>query len=225
MIAQRADVVIAGNNYLADWFSNYTRDVRIVPTAVDTDHFRPESGAKKSHGASFVIGWTGLAWNLRYLEAIEAPLKRFIDQFADVKLLIIAEEPPTFQMIPSARVRYLPWSVHVEADALRQMDVGLMPLPDNEWTRGKCSFKMLQYMASGVPVVVSPVGMNAAILAMSPVGLPATKAPEWYEALEYLYNNREKGYEFSQNGRAIVERHFSKKVISGQLAEIFRELC
>jgi glycosyltransferase involved in cell wall biosynthesis len=223
-VAKQADVVLAGNRYLADWFSSFAHDVHVVPTAVDTERFKPGTTEKKCETGPFVIGWTGIAWNLSYLKAIEGALSRFMQQFSDAELLIIADKSPTFQALPAERIRYLPWSADMEVKALRQMDVGLMPLPDNEWTRGKCSFKMLQYMACGIPVIVSPVGMNAEVLALGQSGLAATKDAEWYEALEYLYKNRGPAYKYGQNGRSIVENYFSRKVISAQLAEIFREL-
>ncbi len=222
--ARRADIVIAGNRYLAEWFSDYAQEVRIVPTAVDANLFRPRFHSESWPSNGFVIGWTGISWNLPYLRAIETPLKRFMDKFTDSELLIVADEPPVFRTISPLRVRHVPWSPEAEAEAVRRMDVGLMPLADDEWARGKCSFKMLQYMASGIPAIVSPVGMNSELLAMGEIGLPAMVEREWYEALVYLYLNKSKAEEFGRTGRVIVEERFSRSAVSKQLARVFKEL-
>ena len=126
--------------------------------------------------------------------------------------MVIADAPPSFSRIPRERVRFLSWSPELEADAVRQMHVGLMPLPDDIWTRGKCSFKMLQYMATGIPVVVSPVGMNADLLAAASPGLAARKDDDWYEALTYFYLHRH-------------QQDYSREVISAKLAAIFKEIA
>jgi glycosyltransferase involved in cell wall biosynthesis len=123
------------------------------------------------------------------------------------------------------RIHYLPWSPEIEAQALHAMHVGLMPLPDDDWTRGKCSFKMLQYMSCGKPVVVSPVGMNAEILALGRVGLAAEKETDWYEALEYLYTHRADAQDCGKSGRSVVEAFFSRQVVSEKLSQVFQALC
>lgn len=225
-IAKKADIVVAGNNYLAEWFSKYSKDVRVIPTAVNTERFKPNPLKLKNKDQSkrFVIGWIGSSGNLGYLEAIETALKRFLTNYRDSEILIIADRKPAFTSLPDNQVRYLSWSIDNEVKAVQQMDVGLMPLPDNEWTRGKCSFKMLQYMACGIPVVVSPVGMNSEVLALGQLGLPAVNQSDWYEALSYFYKNRDYINEYGRNGRLVVEKFFSQNVISNQIAKVFKEL-
>lgn len=221
-IAKNAAIVLAGNTYIADWFSSYARDVRIVPTALDTERFIPPTLSNSHDNKRFVIGWTGLSANFKYIYKIESPLQRFLETHEDSELLVIADQPPSFHRIQPGRVRYIKWLPSLEV--LRQMDVGLMPLADNEWTRGKCSFKMLQYMATGIPVVVSPVGMNAEILSMGTVGFAAGNEADWYDALDYLYKERSLANKYGATGRLIVERHFSRTVVSGNIARIFKEL-
>lgn len=220
-LARRADVVVAGNEYIADWFSSLTRRVRVVPTAVDTERYRP---ARKENIGPFTVGWIGTSSNLPYLEAVEAPLRKFFSEHVDARLLIVSNSAPSFRTLPSGKVRYIPWSEDGEAEALREMDVGLMPLPDSEWTRGKCAFKMLLYMATGIPAVVSPVGMNREVLAMGSVGIPATDDHGWYDALSFYHGNPRCREEHGGVGRSVAERRFSRDSISGSLAEILREL-
>ncbi|MBE9124679.1 MULTISPECIES: glycosyltransferase family 4 protein [unclassified Coleofasciculus] len=223
-IAKLAEVVIAGNRYLADWFADYARDIRIIPTAIDTERFHPELTEVRQKSTRFVIGWTGSAGNLRYLKTIEAPLREFMNKFAESELLIMADKPPFFKSLPSDRVRYIPWFPATEADVVKQMDVGLMPLPDNEWTKGKCSFKMLQYMACGIPVIVSPVGMNAEVLALGNLGIEAMNNSDWYEALVLFFKNRELADEYGKQGRTVAEKYFSQRVVVEEIAKVFREL-
>jgi glycosyltransferase involved in cell wall biosynthesis len=225
-IASLATVVIVGNIFLAEWINGYARDVRIIPTAVDTESFKPrqtEEGCCADD--TFIVGWIGTEANLPYLTQIERPLKRFLDDHTSAKILVVTSVPPSFSTIPPERVLFLRWSYATAADAVRQMDIGIMPLPDNEWTRGKCSFKMLQYMATGIPAVVSPVGMNSDVLKMGQVGLAAVEDDDWYEALTYFYDNRTNAKIYGQNGRSAVERHFSQQIIAERLAEIFKELA
>jgi glycosyltransferase involved in cell wall biosynthesis len=105
------------------------------------------------------------------------------------------------------------------------MDVGLMPIPDIDWARGKCSFKMIQYMACAVPAVVSPVGMNCDILALGQVGLPAAHEDDWLEALELLYTQQGLAQTIGAEGRRIAEAHFSRSVVAGQLAALFQQVA
>jgi len=223
-VARRADVVLAGNQFLAEWFAQHARDVRVVPTAIDTERFVPKGDARPRNHVHFVVGWTGIGQNLPYLQDIESPIARFMGIFDDARLLVVADREPTFREIPPAKITFVRWSPEIEVVAIQEMDVGLMPLPDEDWSRGKCSFKMLQYMACGVPVVVSPVGMNKEVLGLGDVGIAASKESEWAEALEYLRCLDDRGRSYGLRGRAVVEERFSRRVITVRLAEILHEL-
>jgi hypothetical protein len=141
-IANCADIVIAGNNYLAEWFSDYASDVRIIPTAVDTQRYQPiiELNDKSK---KFTIGWIGSDANIRYLYTIETPLKHFLSDFPDSELLVISDKNPCFPNLPNDQVNYIPWSPEVEVQAIQLMNVGIMPLPNNRYTIGKCSLKRM----------------------------------------------------------------------------------
>ena len=213
-------MIIAGNAYLADWYSQYNANVRIVHTAIDTARFVPA----EHEPDAFVIGWTGSSWTLPYLESIEDSLHQFMSLHPDSKIRVIADRAPAFQRINARQVEYVSWSPENEAVSLRGMSVGLMPLPDDDWTRGKCSFKMLQYMSCGIPTVVSPVGLNADILHMGDSEIAVTRESDWVAALDAYYTDTAKAREAGKIGRQIVEQHFSRRVITEQLAEIFHSL-
>jgi glycosyltransferase involved in cell wall biosynthesis len=222
-IARRSAVCIVGNTFLAEWFGRYAAEVRIVPTAIDTERFSPAPTRAEEGRGRFTVGWTGTRANLSHLDLMLPALEQFMTRRDDVELVIVADSPPDV-CLPGGRVRFVKWRPDLEAEILREFDVGIMPLADTEWTRGKCSFKMLQYMAVGVPVIVSPVGMNRDVLALGSVGLSATNPAEWLEAFERLYADREAARTMGKAGRAVVEQSFSRTAVTALLADVFRSL-
>jgi len=219
-MAAIADVVVVGNAHLADWFDAPGRRVEIVPTAVDSTRFAP--GPDRA-GDAFVVGWTGSASTLPYLEGIEPEIAPFFARHDEARIRVVADRAPRFTQISGRQVDFVAWEPAVEATALQPLDVGLMPLPDTRWTRGKCSFKMLQYLSTGVPAIVSPVGLNADILDMAEVGVGVTDGG-WDEALEQFYRDRAWAEKLGAAGRQLVEERFSTRVVSDSLAAIFASL-
>lgn len=219
-LAREARVVVAGNTYLADWFARAARDVRIVPTAVDTERFVP---APSGDGPP-VVGWVGTASNLPFLEAIEPVLARVLAAVPDARLRVVSNRAPRFATLPADRVEYIAWTPEGEVSCFQGLTVGLMPLEDDPWTRGKCAFKMLQYMACGAAVVVSPVGMNADVLAMASVGHAARNIAQWEEATVALLRDPAGAAQMGAEGRRVVEEHFSARVVAQRLADIFYEV-
>lgn len=216
--AGRAACVLAGNDFLADSMSAYARQVEVVHTAIDTERFSP---AERTGGGGFVVGWTGSATTFGYLEAIAPALGRFLETVADAKVVVMSNHFRALPGVPAERVEFVEWSPANEAQVVSGFDVGLMPLPDSDWARGKCAFKMLQYLACGVPAVVSPVGMNAQVLAMGDVGLAASSEDQWVEALVTLAHDPGRAVALGRCGRELVVNSFSVPVVAGQLARIF----
>lgn len=224
-LGSEAAAVIAGNEHIAAWFSRWNPNVHIVPTAIDTDRFRPALDRDNlADRDAFVVGWTGLSWNFGYIHAIEEPLAAFLEA-CNAKLLIISERAPAFSHIAPHRVDFRRWTPEIEATALREMDVGIMPLPDTPWARGKCSFKMLQYMSTSIPVVASPVGMNADVFRRGSVGHPATSNEDWFKALMAIHSDRRLAREMGQNGRRVVLENYSLLRVTERLAGVFHSLC
>lgn len=222
-LARKSTVVIAGNAYIADHVSQYTDRIAIVPTAIDTDRFQPSLASRE--GAPFVIGWTGSSSNAGYLRMVQSPLAAFLRSHPDARLHVVSDWAPDLSEIPSGQLDYTPWTPEVEAVSLRDMDVGIMPLTDDAWTRGKCSFKMLQYMATGLPVVVSPVGMNAQILAQADVGLAASTVDDWHDALASMYQSPYERARYGCAGRSLAVTCYGRRAIARRLANILREIA
>lgn len=221
--ARRAACVLAGNDFLADWFSAFAPVERIW-TAVDTERFVPRTDPQVDRECPFIVGWTGTISNLPYLQAIEPAIARFLDEAPDAKLKVMADFPPDLHDLPAAQLDFVRWNAAHEAAVIASFDVGLMPLPDSDWARGKCAFKMLQYLACGVPAVVSSVGMNKQVLAMGDVGLGVSSLDEWVEALRTLHAERDRARALGRSGRDLVERSFSVGVITPQLAAAMKRV-
>jgi glycosyltransferase involved in cell wall biosynthesis len=221
-IARLCDGVIAGNEFLADHYRSRGSRTWVVPTAVDTGRFCP---AASPPARPWTVGWTGSASTLPFLLEIEVAVAEFLRSRPQARLLVMCDERPAFRHVPDGRWSFLPWFAAHEADAVREMDAGLMPLPDTDWARGKCALKLLLYLATGIPAVASPVGMNAEVLGMAEVGHAARTPREWVDALSALHDDRARAAAFGAAGRRLVEEHFSVAVVAPRLAAIFRELA
>ena len=220
-IAARSFGVIAGNQFIADHYRQYTEHVWLVPTSVDTNLWKPV----ERQTDPWTVGWIGSRSNLKFLHMIEEPLAAFLADHSDARLLVVCDEKPEFKKIMAAQWRFAQWSADREVELVQQMNVGLMPLPDTDWARGKCSFKMLLYMAVGLPVVVSPVGHNREVMHWDDVGFAATTATEWYDALSSIFKDSRLADRLGQAGRTVVETHYSVAVNAQVLATIFREVA
>lgn len=218
-IVEMCDGVIAGNSFLAEHYRPLGKPVWIVPTVLDTSLWRP---APRSEDGKFVVGWLGTKYNLRYLYALEEPLADFFSEHADARLRIISDGEPEFRRIAKESLEYIKWSATGEVAATQSTDVGLMPLDDTDWSRGKCAAKMLCYLSVGVPAIVTPVGVNQDILELGDVGVGANDADDWYNALNHLYNNRNHAVTMGRRGQALVEEHYSVSSNVNKLVEIFR---
>lgn len=220
-LAELSDRVICGNNYLAEWFGRWNINVDVIPTAVDTERYFPNAEIKPS-GQPLIIGWIGTSGNYKYLYGIEGALTKVLHAHPNARLKVVGDKLPAFRHLPLGQVDFVPWSEAVEVQAIQSMDIGIMPLEDSPWARGKCSFKMLQYMATGLPVVVSPVGMNAEVLTLGELGIAATTEKQWIDGLIALLENRMLRARFGAEGRRVVESSFSIRVVAPRLARSLR---
>ncbi|HEX5126440.1 MAG TPA: glycosyltransferase family 4 protein [Rhodocyclaceae bacterium] len=218
-IARACGTVICGNTFLADHFSDFA-DVKIIPTAVDTLRYEPG----KRSGFPLMC-WSGSTSGLPYLEALEKPLREVFQVLPQAKLRVICNQPPRFENFPADKLEFVPWSRKIEVQSMQAAWVGLMPMPDTIWTRGKCSFKMLTYMSCGVPAVVSPWGMNREVLAQGEGAMGVPNDAQWAEILMYLLTSPERIAAMGEAGRATVLEHYSVDVLAVKLAEILREVA
>ena len=222
-LAAQCDLVICGNAWIADHFARFSRRIQIVPTGVDTTRFVPLA-VPRPEPDHLVIGWVGTSSNFTCLESIQNALRIVLREIPSARLLIMADKPPLLPEIPPDRLVFRPWSASAEIDAFQSIDVGIMPLTDSVWTRGKCSFKLLQYLSCGIPGVASPVGMNVDVAASGGV-LLAKSDTEWVESILGLLRDPPLRLQFGANGRANVENHYAATTIARRLAELFHEIA
>ena len=203
--AGKADLIIAGNRYLQQQALSCNREVRLLPTVLDMDRYTPrEEGEDKKH--EVVLGWIGSRGTLRYLQDIAPALEELGQHWPELKLKIVAND---FFDLEHLEVIKKPWSSEEEIADLHSFDIGLMPLADDVWTRGKCGFKLLQCMAVGLPVVCSPVGVNAEIVTEGREGFQATTQAEWVVKLSTLISDAKLRREMGLHARRLVEQEYS----------------
>src|SRR6185436_17408477 len=185
-IVKKSSMVFAGNQYLADWCSQYSNNIHIIPTAVNVPQGQYSTG-RSNEKEKLIIGWIGTSSNLQYLKLISAELKIIMNRNKNVSVLICSDKSPDFSDLD---FQYLQWSVENEILFLDSIDIGLMPLEDSEWIKGKCSYKMLQYLGNGIPAVVSGAGMNVQVSKELGIDVCAGSGDEWIEKIEqYLYDS------------------------------------
>jgi glycosyltransferase involved in cell wall biosynthesis len=221
-LARICDLVICGNAFLAQQFGGWNASVSVLPTAVDTERFLP---AKSESGdARMTIGWSGASDGFVDLKIVEKALQVTLRMYPKARLRVMSNEVPRCLDLPAEQVEFIPWSPEAEVRAIQGMSIGIMPLEDNLWNRGKCAYKMLLYMSCGVPVVVSPVGMNDELLRAAPIGRGARNTEEWVDALGELLCRPEGAADMGQRGRDLVVERFSVSAIAPRLAAQLSQL-
>lgn len=216
-VMRQADAVVAGNPYLADYAcQSGARTVHQLPTVIDLIKYPLKTLISRS--TDFTIGWIGSPTTTMHLESI-APVLTALGKNGGIRLLLIGARQI---QIPGIITEVVPWTDETEVSLMDQFDVGIMPLPDEPWERGKCGFKLIQYMACGLPVVASSVGVNNKIVRHGENGFLASTAEEWEAALMLLLEDPELCQRMGINGRAQVESEYSLQVQAPRYAKILR---
>ncbi len=211
--------VIAGNSYLADYARRRNDNVAIIPTTIDLDDYpvQPEPAADEP----FIVGWTGSLSTLQHFEFARGALEGLARQ-RKVQVKVICNEPPA-RPIEGAENVFIRWSEDREAENVGACHVGIMPLPDNPYTRGKCGLKAIQFMATGRPVVIAPVGMNKDLIVHGVNGFLASTEDQWVEQLNALAESPALRARIGAAGRKTVEAGYSAEVGAERLAAALRE--
>lgn len=213
-ICRWAHTVVVGNEYLATYARRFSKNVVVIPTVVNTEtRFVP---AAQHVNTKTIIGWTGSHTTLPYLESLE-PVLADLQKQCSFSLIVIANKPPTFQTV---QYHFVPWSEATEVSELQKIDIGIMPLPDDEWTKGKCGFKAIQYMALEKPAVASAVGVNAQIIDHGVNGYLCRTAEDWRQSLEQLLLNPELIKQQGKAARQKVEACFSLKKATAEWCKV-----
>jgi glycosyltransferase involved in cell wall biosynthesis len=207
LICGWASSVSCANDYLCAYASQFNTRIILMPTTIDTDHVHnPDLHAYQKDLSRLTIGWTGSHSTLKYLKLLEPTLTDIEREHPHVSFLVIADRKPQLSL---PGWEFIPWNPDSEAQDLLRIDIGVMPLPDDNWTKGKSGLKCLQYFALGIPAVASRVGVNAKIIDHGRNGFLASTPEEWKQHLVALIRNKELRAQFGAEGRKTVVEGFS----------------
>ncbi len=213
------DLVFAGNAYLADYARRFNTNTLIVPTTIDTDEYQPKQGVSEG---PVTIGWSGSITTIQHFRFAIPALKVLKEKYGDrIHIRVIGDG--TYSE-PSLGVQGLPWKKATELDDLRAMDIGIMPLPDDEWARGKCGLKGLQYMALGLPTIMSPVGVNSEIIQDGQDGFLASTEQEWVQKLSRLIEDADLRQRMGAAARKTVVDRYSRNAWKERYVNYYNEL-
>ncbi len=216
-VVRRSACVFAGNNYLADYARQAEASrIELVPTVVDSDRY----SVADIDSDRFTVGWIGSPGSSRYLSVVADALEEIGREERTCLTLVGAGGDFQIQGIATTKVA---WTEETEVQCMQNFNVGIMPVPDDPWARGKCGLKLIQYMACGLPVVASPVGVNTEIVEHGVNGFLAGTEQEWVSALETLRSQPQLAKQMGEFGRAKVEKDYSLKVTGPQMARALKK--
>lgn len=208
------DLVLAGNDFLAAAARPWSRRLEVLPTPVELERY-PETPPSDRCGNTVV--WIGRPENLVYLEPLRPVFVDLARRVSDFQLRVVCSDFPDWPEVPLQRVR---WSQETEVEQLVSADVGIMPLTDDDWARGKCAFKLLQYMAAGLPTVASPVGENREVVVDGETGFLASGGEAWSRRLGELLAASALRSAFGAAGRRRVRERYDRRVIGPRAVEL-----
>ncbi|HEY6806489.1 MAG TPA: glycosyltransferase family 4 protein [Pyrinomonadaceae bacterium] len=210
--------VMVGNPYLAEYAGRVNDKVTIVPTTIDTEKYQPLN--RRDDSKPIVIGWTGSHSTVQHLNTLRSALQKLAKR-ESFRLRVIGT--PTYEL-EGLDVEAMKWHSETELEDLSAVDIGVMPLPDDRWSKGKCGLKALQFMALGIPTICSPVGVNTDIIQDGENGFIAGADDEWVEKLSQLVRSRELRRKLGDAGRCTVETKYSAAAQAPRVYEVFKSV-
>jgi len=220
-IIERSALVLAGNEYLARYARSYAQSVAVLPTCVDTDVFVPRR-TPRSPDAPTTVGWIGTPTTAAYLKSLGPSLSRLAERQPFVLRVSGSGDPIEFPGVKTTNER---WSVDREVELFNTCDVGVYPLNDDEWAKGKCGFKAIQFMACGVPVVAAAVGVNSEIIQDGVNGFLASTELEWDQKLGLLLSDAALRSRLGAAGRKTIEERYALSVHAPRLVAMLKDVA
>jgi glycosyltransferase involved in cell wall biosynthesis len=216
-----SDLVTVGNQFLKDEVLRVDpgKKIFIIPTCIDTDLYPQKK--KISSSKEIILGWIGTKGNLRYLKKLEPVIEMLGRRFPEVRLKIVSNDFYDSSHLPTIKK---PWRLQEENEDLISFDIGLMPLDDDLWSRGKCGLKIIQYLSVGIPVVCTPVGINSDIVKDGENGFWATHRQAWIDRLSTLIQDPGLREQMGLKGIETVEKEYSLRVTSEKFFQVLQGL-
>lgn len=219
-IIKYAGKISAGNEYLADYSKKFNPNVMVMPTIVNTEHHKKRTDIKKKFPKKLCIGWTGTHTTLRHFEELVSILEKIYEKHKeDIYFKLIINMDVNF---PSLDLQSTIWDKQLEIEQLSELDIGIMPLPNDKWANGKCGFKAIQYMALSIPCIASDVGVNSKIVIDNENGIIVKDLNEFYTAIEYLIENPDIRELYGIKARKMIEENYSKKALYNRFMSLFQ---
>lgn len=203
-ICKWAYKVSCGNDYLASHARKFNHNVEIIPTTVDTEFVHNKT--KNQETEKIVLGWTGTHSTVKYLLELEPILIKMQNKY-HFDFVVISNKEPQFK---SLKYNFISWNKKTEIEDLLSMNIGVMPLVDDKWAKGKCGFKAIQYMSLGIPAIVSNVGVNEKIVSHKENGFVCNNEEDWEYAIEELITNKTLRTQFGKKAQLAIEKNYSK---------------
>jgi glycosyltransferase involved in cell wall biosynthesis len=219
-IIKCSDLIFAGNSYLANYARQYNKNVKLIPTTIDCDLFKRK--VDYNDNERLCIGWSGSITTIKHFEKAISFLKIIKQKYGD-KIFFKVMGDPTYSNA-DLDIKGIPWNSSSEVETLQSFDIGIMPLPDDEWVKGKCGLKGLSYMALEVPTIMSEVGVNSEIIADGSNGFLAKNDDEWIDKLSQLIESYELRKKIGTAGRETVIKSYSLESQKNNYLQNFNEL-
>jgi glycosyltransferase involved in cell wall biosynthesis len=219
-ILSLSSMALVGNEYLANYAKRYNNNVHVVPTTIDTAYYIPNS---KPPAQSVCIGWTGSSTTLKHLQQALPVLKAIREKYGEKVSFRVISNKPLEADLPG--LENITWQRQTEVSDLYPINIGIMPLPNDEWARGKCGFKGLQYMALEIPTIMSPVGVNTEIIEDGVNGFLAGDQQEWVDKLSALIESPALREKLGKAGRQTVINRYSFESQKDRYVQLFNSLC
>ncbi|TXB67280.1 glycosyltransferase [Vicingus serpentipes] len=219
-IIQLSDMVFAGNKYLVDFSKKYNSNVVLIPTTIDTNYHIPEIKAKTKN--QICIGWTGSSTTLKYFENFIPTLEKISTKYPGIiNFKVIVDLKKTY---PTLNITTTLWNLEKEIEDLNKIDIGIMPLPNDKWTKGKCGFKGLQYMSLVIPTIMSPIGVNTEIINDGINGFLASTEEEWISKISLLIESVELRNQIGKAGFETIKNKYSIEANKKKYLDSFNSL-
>ncbi len=218
-ICRLSSSVTVGNSHLADFAKQHNDNVFVVPTSINTDHYAPGEKKPRADG-KVVIGWTGSSTSQYHLEAFEPILAKLFAKRDDFVLKVISNREPVGMKIP---YEWAAWSPETEVEEIAAIDIGIMPTPTDEWAKGKCALKALQYMSLAIPAICTDIGANRDVIDHGKNGFLADADDKWLEYFEKLIDDSDMRQRLGGEARKTVENHYSMKRCAELFENVVRE--
>lgn len=216
-LASLAYCISGGNSYLCEWGQKYSPQSKCIPTTVDTLYGHNKIQSHKN--SKVVFGWTGTHSTLKYLNPMLPTIERILNKYDNVEFCVICDSQPEFSF---PKMKWIPWNKEREIEDLLNLHIGLMPLEEDLWAKGKCGFKAIQYMALGIPALVSPVGVNVEIVDDQVNGFICKNEEDWEKYLQLLIENPTLREEMGAKARPKIEQNYSIESVKSDWLSLFQ---